>query len=123
MAFVKGNLNAQGYQDILENNLWPVTAKYFPSEDFIFQDVHAPVHKARSTVEYKLRYAEPTMMASKSPDINIIKNMWLRLKNAPHRNIDTITSVDELKTAITTGWMNVPNSYIHLLYTFLKIIH
>ena len=51
-AFVKGNLNAQGYQDILENNLWPVTAKYFPSEDFIFHDVNARVHKARSSVEY-----------------------------------------------------------------------
>jgi len=32
------------------------------------------------------------------------------------RNIDAITSVDKLKAAITTAWMNVPNSYVHWLY-------
>jgi len=51
-----------------------------------------------------------------SPDINIIENIWLRLKNALKRNIDAITSVDELKAAITTAWKNVPNSYIDWLY-------
>jgi len=35
LAFVTGNLNAPGYQGILEKNLWPVAAKYFPSNDFI----------------------------------------------------------------------------------------
>ena len=48
--------------------------------------------------------------------MNIIESIWLRLKNALHRNIDAITSVDELKAVITTAWMNVPNSYIHWLY-------
>ena len=42
--------------------------------------------------------------------------MWLRLKNALQSNIDAITSIDELKAAITTAWMNVPNSSIHWLY-------
>ena len=83
LAFVKGNLNAQVYQDILENNLWPVTAKYFPSEDFIFQDDNAPVHKARSTVEYKLRNKIKSLSwPAQSSDINIIENIWLWLKNA-----------------------------------------
>jgi len=42
--------------------------------------------------------------------VNIIENIWLKLKNAFQRNIDAITSVDKLKTAITTAWMNVPNT-------------
>ena len=42
------NLNAKGYQNILENHLWPVEAKYFPSNNFIFQDDNASVHRARS---------------------------------------------------------------------------
>ena len=117
LAYVKGTLNAQGYQDILEKHLWPIVAKYFPSEDFIFQDDNAPVHRARCTVEYKLRNKIKSLSwPAQSPDINIIENIWLRLKNALQRNIDAITSVDELKTAITTAWMNVPNSYIHWLY-------
>jgi len=40
LAFVKGNLNAHGYQDILEKNMWPVAAKYFLPNDFTFQDDH-----------------------------------------------------------------------------------
>ena len=45
MAFRAGNLNAKGYQNILENHLWPVVANYFPSNNFIFQDDNAPVHR------------------------------------------------------------------------------
>jgi len=55
LALVEGNLNVNGYQDILESSLWPVVAKYFSSSNFIFQDDNAPVHRAHSTIEYKLR--------------------------------------------------------------------
>jgi len=85
--------------------------------DFIFQDDNAPVHRARSTVEYKPRNKIKSLSwPEQSPDINRIENIWLRLKNALQRNIDAITSVDELNAAITTACMNVPNSYIHWLY-------
>jgi len=81
LAFVKGNLNAPGYQDILDRNLWSVGAKYFPSNDFIFQDNNAPFHRARSTVEYKLRNKIKSLSwPAQSPDINIIENIWLWLK-------------------------------------------
>jgi len=36
LAFAERNLNANRYQNILENHLWPVIAKYFPSNNFIF---------------------------------------------------------------------------------------
>jgi len=36
LAFVKGNLNSKGYQNILENHIWPVIAQYFTSNNFIF---------------------------------------------------------------------------------------
>jgi len=89
LAFVKGTLNAQGYQDILEKHLWPIVAKYFPPEDFIFhEDDNAPVHRARYTVEYKLRNKIKSLSwPAQSPDTNIIE-LWLRLKNALQRNID-----------------------------------
>jgi len=80
-------------------------AKYFPSEDFIFQDDNAPVHRARCIVKYKLRNKIKSLSwPAQSPNINIIENIWLRLKNALQRNINAITSVDELRTAITTAW-------------------
>ena len=45
LALVEGNLNVNGYQDILESSLWPVVAKYFSSSNFIFQDDNAPVRR------------------------------------------------------------------------------
>lgn len=53
VACVDKNINPNKYTDILKDNLWPVVAKHFPGGGYIFQDDYAPVHRARSTVEYK----------------------------------------------------------------------
>lgn len=34
---VQGNINSEKYQDILENNLWPVLARHFPTGSYLFQ--------------------------------------------------------------------------------------
>ena len=71
LAFVDGNLSTKGYQDILEKNFWPNAAKYFPSEDFIFLDDNAPVHRAQSTTKYKLRNKIKSFSwPAQFPDIN-----------------------------------------------------
>ena len=40
------------YQEILDENWWPVIGRHFPTENYIFQQDNAPLHKARSTQEY-----------------------------------------------------------------------
>ena len=55
LAFVDGSIDPNKYIDILENNLWPVIARHFPAINYVFQDDNAPVHRARTIVEYKLR--------------------------------------------------------------------
>ena len=118
LAFVEGNLNANGYQNILENHVWPVEAKYFPSNNFIFQDDNVSVHRARSVIEYKLRNEIKSLSSpAQSPDLNIVENVWLQLKkHTLQKNIDAITCIEELKAAITTAWMNVPNHFVTWLY-------
>lgn len=49
VASAKGNINANKYQDILEDNLWPIVAQH--GGGYIFQDDNV----ARSTVKYKTR--------------------------------------------------------------------
>ena len=66
---------------------------------------------------YKLRNNIKSLSwPAQSPDLNIIENVWLRLKNTLQRNTDAITCVEQLKAAITTAWTNVPNNYIHWMY-------
>ena len=113
MAFVKGNLNAQEYQDILEKKFvascWQIFSISFCQRTSSSRmTMNVPVHWAQSTVNYKLRNKIKSLAwPAQSPDINIIENMWLQLKNSLQRNIDVIISIDKLKAAVTTAWMKV----------------
>ena len=49
---VEGNINADKYISILEDNIWPVIVRHFAGNDYLFQDDNAPVHRACSTKEY-----------------------------------------------------------------------
>jgi hypothetical protein len=43
LADIKGNINSQIYIDVLENNLWPVIARHFADNEYVFQDDNVPV--------------------------------------------------------------------------------
>ena len=45
-ALVEGTVNSAKYINILEENLWPVKARHFPQNDYIFMDDNVPVHRA-----------------------------------------------------------------------------
>ena len=97
--------------------MWPVAARYFPANDFIFQDDNAPVHRARSIVDYKLKnQIKSVSWPVQSPDLNIIKNIWLRLKRTLQNNVNAIAYKSKLKTAIMDAWINMPQNCVQSLY-------
>ena len=53
LSFVDGNIDAEKYLDTLEENLWPVIARHFPTGGEIFQDDGAPVHTANIVKTWK----------------------------------------------------------------------
>lgn len=75
LCVVDGNINAQKYIEIIDNHLWPVVAAHFPSNDYLSQDDNAPVHRARSVIEFMEQENIPTIQYQ-SPDLNIIENFW-----------------------------------------------
>lgn len=46
---VNGNINVEKYQDILEENLWPVISRHFLRDENFFRNDNAPVHQTRSS--------------------------------------------------------------------------
>jgi len=73
LTSVDDSIDPNKYIDIPENNLWPVIARHFPANNYVFQDDNAPVHRARIIVEYKLRNKIKTLTwLEQSPDLNVI---------------------------------------------------
>lgn len=118
LTVVEGNVNAQGYINILDNNLWPVVVRHFPAGDFIFQDDNAPIHRAATVTRFKQQNQIRSLLwPAQSPDLNIIENCWYRLKRQLKNRRDIIRSKDQLALAIRDIWLNTPVDYIRNLYS------
>ena len=50
---VEGNINSRKYINILDTYLWPVIARYFLTDEYLFQDDNASVHASRETKRWK----------------------------------------------------------------------
>ena len=117
LEFVDGNMTGQRYKDILDINLWGLITKYFPSEDYLFQDDGASVHTAKLVKDWKDDHNLKTLpWPAKSPDLNIIENLWFILKHNLQKNLHSIKTVNDLKSAISRTWENVTLTYIRGLY-------
>ena len=117
LVAVNGNINAQKYIDILDNNLWPVIARHFPDNSYIFMDDNAPVHRARLVSAYMQdNDINTTEWPAQSPDINVIENIWLRLKRDLKNVSRNIQTPDQLFAEIHRLWQNIPVEYVRGLY-------
>jgi hypothetical protein len=55
--------------------------------------------------------------SAQSPDLNIIKNVWLKLKIELQKISETVDSRDQLYNKIFQIWTNISVDYIRNLYS------
>ena len=106
IVFINGNLTASRYQhEVLDTEVIPLLKNHRGME-WLHND--APAHRARTTAAY----LNVTNVTSKSPDLNVIENIWDEL-NRPERRTGAIpTTLNQLRANLLFEWNNLPQSYV-----------
>jgi hypothetical protein len=95
---VNVNINASKYIAILEDCLWPVVARHFPANKYVFQDDNAPAHRARIAQQYKQENRIHSMSwKAQSLDLNITENVWLHLTRELKKRLSCINTTADLE--------------------------
>ncbi len=106
LCFLKTNITAPVYQEILEHFMLLSADQLFKDADFIFQQDLAPAHTAKSTKSWLNEHGVGVLdWPANSPDLNPRENLW-RPKNA-----------DELKATVKETWASIPPQQCHKLIT------
>ena len=110
-------INLKKYTKILDVHLWPVVAKHFAEQPFIFQDDNAPAHSSKFTRDWKTENAIPGMTwPAQSPDLNIIENAWRIIKLKLQSDVAMIKTHADLIDSVCRLWISLPVGYIRNLY-------
>ena len=109
MKLVDGNLNSANYQTMLEENLIP-SVKQKCGKIGLLQD-NAPCHNSSSTKAW-LAHKKIDFLPhpSRSPDLNIMENVFGWMARGIYENGTQFSSLQELKTALTSCFNTLPAS-------------
>ena len=132
LTCITGNIFSEKYKTILEDNIWPVIARHFPDNEYLFQGDNAPVHRSAVFQEYKDKNnLKSTSWPAQPPDLNIIENIWLLyiLKEKWLTSRHCVIYINEdLFWEINKIWMDIPPCFIQNLYLsipnrIMSVIH
>ncbi len=111
LCFLKTNVTAPVYLNVLERFMLPSADQLFKDADFIFQQDLAPAHTAKSTKSWLNDHGVGVLdWPANTPDLNI-ENLWgivkRKMRNKRPKN------ADELKATVKETWASIPPQQCH----------
>ena len=114
---VQGNLNAQRYVNLLNNNLLPFMQNFGPG--LTFQHDNARPHTALVTANFLAQNNVNVLpWPALSPDMNPIQHNWDGLGRRARTNYQ-VDNVQDLTRALQLEWQALPNVLIRRYVNFM----
>ncbi len=115
-VFLKTNVTAPVYQDILEDFMLPSADQLFKDADFICQQDLAPAHTAKSNKSWLNDHDVGVLdWPANSPDLTPIENLWSIVKRKMRNKRPN--NADELKATLKETWASIPPQQCYKLIT------
>jgi len=116
LVSVKGNMDSVVYCSVLEDELLPFGAETL-GENWTFQQDGASCHRSKYTKEWlKSKNVKGLEWPAKSPDLNIIENVWGILARRVYHGGTQFDNVEDLVEKVIDVWDNISNEYLQKLY-------
>lgn len=116
LVIIEGRLNSQRYVEMLESNLLPMMG---PEQQY--QQDNAPIHVSALTKKWFISKNIPLLpWPARSPDLNIIENVWAHMCKDVYMNGKQYSSINELKIAVLRSWDKIDFDYINTLYSSIN---
>lgn len=115
IVWIKSTVNAEVYKEILEQFLIDMIDNTFPDGDCIFQQDNTRCHIAKTVMTWfkdkKINVIED--WPAKSPDLNIIENIWDNIGRKIEKK--HFTNQRQLWEAVKTAWYQIKPDEIEKL--------
>jgi len=113
---IETTLDSERYCEVLEGTLLPFAAETF-GERWTLQHDGASVHRSKHTVGFlETKGVDVLPWPAKSPDLNIIENVWGMLARAVYKDGRQFKDREELGHVIVDCWEALGEDYIRNLY-------
>ena len=107
LAFLSPKCNSEAYCDVLAINLKSFLNE-ISDQPPIFQQDNASIHRAGNTKAWlNLNNIDTLTWPAKSPDLNIIENVWGYLSRRVYANRRQFSHKNDLIAAIEREWYNI----------------
>ena len=114
----EGKQDAIKYCKTLEDGLLPVSAEVFGEQRiWVFQQDNAPIRTAKVTRQWLAQRSIRTLRwPARSPDLNIIENVWGYMARKVYSHNRSFENVEELKQKLVDVWTSIDPDYLFTLY-------